>query len=443
MTTMIERIASRIWWRRFLSRSGCSWAELETFPRLSPAEQQRDLSARLLAQIKYFGNRSDALPEWREAAQIENPADLWKVWPTLPIVDKQTLRARFPPHEIAERFGIEGSVKSTGGSTGEPTHVWHDTGMTLACNAASTYTRLRMGWQPGMATIILWGSERDVGKKASAKSRLYVRLLRDIVIDGYELNSGKVDLLLELIHKNRPVALQGFTSMLVFAARSVLERGKPLPEGDVHVAWNGGEMLFDEQSANFQRAFGVPILNRYGGRELSVMACQFGSGEDLQVLRPWLFLEVVDDAGKPVGPSEPGRLLWTSTICRGTPFLRYEIGDLGRFSASHHSQSGISQLSAIDGRSAGLLELPNGKTISCLYWNHLFKEFEEVQQFQVVVRHRGELDIRLQGGGMEPARQARLQQTVRTFIGDIAFQITWVERIPLTPRGKLVQVVRE
>ena len=107
--------------------------------------------------------------------------------------------------------------------------------------------------------------------------------------------------------------------MLEFVAGRVLELGKQVPSGMVRVAWNGGEMLFPEQVAVFKKAFGVPILNLYGGREFSAIACQYKADDPLYVLRPWQFVELVDENGKPVGPGEIGRIICTSTICRGTP----------------------------------------------------------------------------------------------------------------------------
>ena len=56
------------------------------------------------------------------------------------------------------------------------------------------------------------------------------------------------------------------------------------------------------------------------------MACQFQENGPINVLRPWIFLEVVDEQGRQAKPGEPGRLLMTSTVNRATPFLRYEIG---------------------------------------------------------------------------------------------------------------------
>jgi phenylacetate-CoA ligase len=310
--------------------------------------------------------------------------------------------------------------------------------------AGNVYTRMRMGWRPGMATIIVWGSERDIGKETgTASARRLARLLREHLVDGYQLTDETVERVARLIRAERPAALYGFTTMLEFVARAVIDGGIRLPAGSVRAAWNGGEMLFPEQVRVFEQAFGVPLLNRYGGREMSTMACQFAPGGPLEVLRPWLFLEVVDETGKPVPPGQAGRLIWTSTVCRGTPFLRYDIEDIGTYGAAHQLESGIASLAEICGRRAGLMKLPDGRVINNLYWNHLFKEFGEVRQFQVVYKLSGEIWISLVGMGMSPEREEQLRAALGHLIAGIPVRLSWMDRIPRTAQGKLVQVIRE
>jgi phenylacetate-CoA ligase len=440
---MLE-LASRLRWRRHASRDALNWHEIDRFLEFDPGRQRQELSRRLRDQIVYFGNRADALPEWREAAKIQDPAEIWRIWPSLPAVTKDLLRSRFQPREMQRRFQLEGRADSTGGSTGEPTHFFHDRAMTRATFASDIFSRLRMGWRLGMATAFVWGSERDVGKSVHWRTRLHYRLANEIPIAAYELSARTVEDVLAVVRSHRRLALYGFTSMLDYVARAVIDSGVILP-GVVHSAWNGGEMLFPEQSARFRQAFGVPILNRYGGRELGAMACQFRGGENgpLHLLRPWVLAEVVDDSGRPASPGQPGRLLFTSTICRGTPFIRYEIGDVGRGDVSVMDESGLTALSHIEGRIAGLLELRDGRQISCLFWNHLFKEFSEIRQFQVVKRGDGSLEILLEGDGLLVEREAGIKQVLSNLLGRTPFQIRWVDRIPRTTQGKLVQVVNE
>ncbi len=437
-------LASRLCWRRFLARNARPWTDLEEFPALDPAAQRRDLASRLLAQVRYFGRRADALAEWKDAARIADPDDLWRLWPSFPVLTKRTLKERFPAAGIRDRFGLSGKVNATGGSTGEPTQFFHDTLALETAAAANIYTRMRMGWRPGMATVILWGSERDIGQQtASRRVRALQWALREHLIDGYHLNQSTVERVLQTIRAQRPVAMYGFTSMLEFVARAVLEQGNAPPAGSVRTAWTGGEMLFPEQASLFERAFGVPLLNRYGGRELSTMACQFAPGGPLHALRPWLFLEVLDENGQPAEPGTMGRLVWTSTVCRGTPFLRYDIEDMGIFDAAHRTESGIGALAELCGRRAGLMKLADGRVISNLYWNHLFKEFSEVRQFQVLYKNSGEIWISLAGQGMPQAREAQLRARLGHLVGAIPVKLSWTAEIPRGPQGKLVQVIRE
>jgi phenylacetate-CoA ligase len=294
-----------------------------------------------------------------------------------------------------------------------------------------------------MATICVWGSQRDIGKAQESGRGLSAYMANAHIVDGYSLTDETVDAVLALIRKHHHVAVYGFTSMLEFVARRVIERNQRPPSGSVRAAWNGGEMLFDNQKELFQDAFGTPLLNLYGGRELSAMAYQAAGTDFLKIVRPYLFAEIVDESGKMVEPGQTGRVVWTSTVCRGTPFLRYDIGDVGCYSSDLRDDSGLIGIRELQGRVAGLLTLPNGKTVNCIYWNHLIKEYPEVEQFQIVLRSGSSLEIRLKGSGFAKEREAELRKLLLDFLGEVPVEISWLDRIPLTSQGKLVQVIRE
>ena len=438
-------LLSSVFWNIYSLHNGMRkwWEDLEAFEQQSPESARRDLASRLLSQMRYFGDRDDAMPEWREAARIKSPDDLWRVWQDLPIVTKSDLQRSFDPFEIKKRFSVEGIVTSTGGSTGEPTWFLHDTRMCQANKATGFYCREKFGWKRGMPTIVVWGSERDIAKQQSSLNRFRLRLANYHLLDAYEINARTVDQVLEIIRTHAPVAMYGFSSMLEYVAKGVASRNDRPATGSVTAAWNGGEMLYEDQSEAFRRAFGIPLLNYYGGRELSSMAYQPHVGSPLTVLRPILFLEIVDENGRPVSPGETGRLVWTSTVCRGTPFLRFDVGDVGTYEAADADESGVKAVRELQGRFAGLLKLPNGRLINCIFWNHLLKEFPEVEQFQVVLRDEKEVHFRLKGRPFEPDREEKLRGILGGLLSDVPVSLSWVDRIPLTSQGKLIQVVKE
>ncbi|MCL5126439.1 MAG: hypothetical protein M1511_18460 [Deltaproteobacteria bacterium] len=436
---------SAILWKSYIwaNRLKGYWQDLDQYQTGRPDLLRKGMAERLLTKIKYFGSRSDALPEWREMARIKDPEDLWREWPNLPILTRQDLQTRFRPELIKEVSGLRGVVSSTGGSTGEPTPYLHDTEMVRATRATRIYSAMKMGWKPGMPVVTVWGSERDIGKQSAFRRRLLSRLANYWLVDGYNMSEQTMSTVLGLVTRLRPVVLTGFTSMLEFVAKKTLSMNLAPPGGCVIAAWNGGEMLFHEQSDLFEKAFGVPILNFYGGRELSAMAYQEKPGAVLKVLRPLLFLEVLDENGQSCPPNQSGRLVWTSTICSGTPFIRYDVGDLGVYDETGVDESGIFAIRELQGRVAGLLRLPDGRKINCLYWNHLFKEFPEVKQFQVVIREKNDIEIRLKGDGFSEERAMYARNCLRNCIDDLPVVFSWVDAIPLTSQGKLIQVIRE
>jgi phenylacetate-CoA ligase len=439
----IQTSVSGLWWKRRLKREGRSWSEIELFSNLDAGQQRERLARRLLDQLQYFATFPGVPIEWRESAKIKNPVDLWKVWPSLPIITKKDLRERFEPRFLQAHLNLVGKIDSTGGSTGEPTFFLHDIEMRRAVSAASFFARIQLGWQPGMPTIVLWGSDRDIGRANSLRQDAFIRLGREYLVDGYRMDHKKVEIAVEHLRRLKPVAIYGFTSMLEFLATEVLRSSIPIPPDSVKIAWNGGETVSEAQSAVFQSAFGVPILNLYGGRELGAMAYQMRPGKALRVLRPWLYVEIVDELGRQVRAGETGRMVWTSTICRGTPFLRYEIGDLATFRDNGIDDAGIFAIEELQGRVGSIFKLPNGKSVSALFWNHFWKEFPEVRQFQIVLVNGDSVRILLKGQQFSNDRETQCKNLLRHTLGTTPVDIRWVDEIPRTPQGKLIQVIRE
>ena len=372
---------------------------------------------------------------------------MWATWPSLPILTKADLRGRFAARALRAQ-GIDGQLSATGGSTGEPTTFIHDAASVRRMNATMHVARQALGWRPGMPTICVWGAQRDIGQGLTgyrwARHELTNRLSRLREVDGFALTDDTARRVHEqLLASPGGAAIYGFSSMLEHVARVVQERGWRVPAGLVRVAWNGGEMLLDEQVSRFREVFGVPILNYYGGRELGTIAAQHEAGGPLHLVRPFLFVELIGDDGVPVAPGSPGRVVVTSTEGRGTPFLRYDIGDMAACSAEAIDDSGVTRLDALVGRVASVLRLPSGATVQNIYWNHLFKELDEVVQFQVRLRPDGSLRLNFVGRPFAESREAWLRNVLGAFLGPMPIEIAWVDAIPPTRLGKRLQVVVE
>jgi phenylacetate-CoA ligase len=440
-------ILDRLYWRRHERQYDVAGvaATMAAFAGLTPDEARLAIAARLREQLRHFAARPDALPEWRDAARLDDLDALWHRWPTLPVLTKRDLRHRFTPAAL-RGHGVTGQLSATGGSTGEPTTFIHDEASVRTMGALTHLTRQALGWRPGMPTVCVWGSQRDIGQGLKGYRRLRHdltnRLSRLCDVDGFTLTEETARRVHDRLRAiGGGAAIYGFSSMLDHVARVAARQGWPVAAGLVRVAWNGGEMLHDDQIARFRDVFGVPILNYYGGREFATIGAQREAGGPLQLVRPYVFVELVGDDGTPVAPGQPGRVVVTSTHGRGTPFLRYDIGDMATCREDGIDASGVTRLDALLGRAGSVLELPGGITLSNNFWNHLFKEFDGIDQFQVRLRRDQSLLLTFVGRPFDANRVAGLRRVLSNVVGAIPVEIAWVASIPPTRMGKRLQVV--
>ena len=91
------------------------------------------------------------------------------------------------------------------------------------------------------------------------------------------------------------------------------------------------EMLFEVDKILLENQLGVPIVNEYGCSEAGVIAFTNPHGE-WEVDSKTLFVEILDEADKPLPLGEEGRIVITSLHNIAHPFIRYEIGDYGSLS---------------------------------------------------------------------------------------------------------------
>ena len=133
-------------------------------------------------------------------------------------------------------------------------------------------------------------------------------------------------------------------------------------------------MLFEDDKALMERYFGIPVINEYGASELDLMAFENPKGQ-WQVNSETLFVEVLDDHGNTLPYGEEGRLVITSLYNKAQPFIRYDIGDIGRLSKQSTLKSPI--LEDLTGRTNDIVYLPSGKKAAGLTFYYVTKSIIE------------------------------------------------------------------
>ena len=80
-----------------------------------------------------------------------------------------------------------------------------------------------------------------------------------------------------------------------------------------------------------KHAFGAKVINRYSNEEVGWMAIQCPKHDHLHVMSSNVIIEIVDEAGRPSPPGQPGRLLVTALHSEAMPLIRYEVGDIAEW----------------------------------------------------------------------------------------------------------------
>lgn len=301
--------------------------QLQEFERW-PLERQRTLQAQSLAELFAVAHRHSAF--WRArlgAAGYGPEQDAWQTLARLPSLTRADLQAHFEAMSCAAAWP-EGacSLAQTTGSTGRPVRVlqhresfrlryhalawrctqWHglDTGRALLRatshvkqDAVQPHWGAPEAWFGRTGPLVLTPS---IGRDPS---QMYAPMQQHRV--GYAVANASV------LH--------------ALARHALAQDGVQAPR--LHKMLSTGEAVTAAIRSDCRAAFGADVVDRYSCEEIGWLALQCPRHEHLHVLSPNVVLEIVDDAGQPCPPGQPGRVWVTALHSQAMPLIRYELGD--------------------------------------------------------------------------------------------------------------------
>src|SRR5205823_1358723 len=125
--------------------------------------------------------------------------------------------------------------------------------------------------------------------------------------------------------RRRPRVLQAYARSALLFARYLEHNG--LTPWRPHSIVTSAEVLEPEERALVERVFGCRVFNRYGCREVSVIASECDAHQGMHVMAEGLLVEIETPDG-PAAPGVMGNLLVTDLLNFAMPMIRYRIGDL-------------------------------------------------------------------------------------------------------------------
>jgi phenylacetate-CoA ligase len=328
-----------------------------------------------------------------DASETQTADDLAR----LPIVSRADLlgTTAFRSDAVREEDGL---VIRTSGSSGEPLDVLHDRRSALENIAYSERERAvdigilgkktyrALAFEYSLSTLVLVRAFYDAAAFRPRRPRL-TNVPSD---DGAERA-------LEAIRSERPDLVIGPGAWLevVFRAVVAAKRPTPLPKLVVY----GGSALSPSARSLIEDELGVPVVSRYNASESLKIGHTCEQRDGFHLHEDLCVVELVNDAGEPVADGEPGAVVISNLVNRGTVLLRYRLGDHGRITSSPCACGRTSRrLLDLDGKTNVILRLPDGTAVhSRTLWG-VVKSVEGVRRFQIVQRDRDRYEVKLVTG---------------------------------------------
>lgn len=154
--------------------------------------------------------------------------------------------------------------------------------------------------------------------------------------------------------------INGYTTAILLVAKYLQRNNLVLKQicPTLKVCVVTSEMLFESDRLLLEKYLGVPVVNEYGASELDIIAFANPEGQ-WQINSENLFVEIVDEQGRPLANGIEGRIVITALNNLAHPFIRYDVGDYGIMDKSSTAKTPI--LQKLTGRTNDVAILPSGK----------------------------------------------------------------------------------
>jgi phenylacetate-CoA ligase len=354
----------------------------------------------------------------------------------LPILTKATLQQSCNELIAENREKKTGLPNASGGSTGKPVQFFQDADYWDQAHASQSFVEGWWGIRPGDRTASVWGADRDIPEQ-NWRERLYGEIGQLRVCNAFAMSGTQMERFAKMLVGWQPRHVIGYASALEVFAKFLLER-EELRIRPVAVKATA-DVLTEERREIIGQAFGCPVYNFYGSREINNLAVECPARSGLHVNTLTRYIEIVDDDGKAVPPGVPGRILLTDLTNYFMPFLRYEIEDIGSWTGTAcRCGRPFPLLAKIWGRSSDFIVTPGGKLIHSVFFTHLFYDTPDVALFQINQKDLHNIGVYLVlRPGVSEYPALLLRERLRQAFGpDITFKVEVVPEIKRPPSGK-------
>jgi phenylacetate-CoA ligase len=204
-------------------------------------------------------------------------------------------------------------------------------------------------------------------------------------------------LVLEMIGRVQSTAIVAVPSFLRVVADKARDVGFDLKNSPVNKAVCIGEPVRDRAFAlnsagrAIEAAWGAKVYSTYGVTELANSLCECDAGAGGHLHDEQLYIEVLDDDGKPVADGEMGEVVATTFGVEAMPLIRYRTGDCAAmFSGPCLCGRKTQRIGPVVGRKQQKLKI-KGASIFPLALQSILDDLDGVNNYAIVATAENDL----------------------------------------------------
>jgi phenylacetate-CoA ligase len=156
-------------------------------------------------------------------------------------------------------------------------------------------------------------------------------------------------------------------------------------------------------------------------------------------------IRIVDGEAREVPLGEPGEVVVSNLVNRGTVVLNYRLGDLAaQLPGPCRCGRALPMLSDVQGRRTDWLETRSGSPIHPQMLRNVLRSVDGVRRFQLVQEKPGEVRVIvvIAPHAARDAIRARIVDDVRGLDAAIGVDVEFAENLPRTKGGKVRTTLR-
>ena len=396
----------------------------EYFDLASREELEKEKSRRLSLALAHAVEKSDYYKNF-------GFDDLHK----FPVLDKETLLTRLD--EISTVPESKAEISLTGGTTGSSMKVLYTKVDIQERHAVLDHFRAKHGYVLGKRTA--WFSGKDLVRDADLKRGRCYRddwINRIRFFSTFHINARNFSSYWQAITEFAPEFLVGFPSSVYDICLMAKDRGLSF-KGVVKAFFPTAETVLPQHRDVINEVLGCQLIDQYASSEGAPFILQCSEGR-MHIHPLTGIFEVVDGNLK---PSLEGEILVTSFSTRGTPLIRYRIGDrikLPSQSAICDCGSNFPLVEEIDGRSNDFIwSLENGK-VNLGNISNCTKDAPGIICFQVSQYEEKSVHVKIVKGSLFSEKdESRFRAALASRLGKaMQIYLEYVDEIPREKSGK-------